>query len=720
MKIDIHTHTKKCKLGDAHTRAITPERFVEVIRSTDVKIVAITNHNVFDLEQFKKIQELLSDGIQVWPGVELDVVDDSVRGHLLVIVAPEKANELSTVLEKLTDGKSADVFTTNVDGVLKTFDKLQPLYVAHYKHKQPSISERALEKLEAGTSNPELIMKEVTNAFSAGIYIAHGHRSIYGSDGHDWDKYEELSRKLPDLRLAVDSFKHFCLLLKKDSGTINTLLEKKTFEDLLLSPFEDASTLKVRVYNDINVIFGSKGTGKSCILKAIMRHYAERGIEVRLYESGGTDKFEETFDIKGRDLRINLDDYGMNYCTNEIGAILSASEVGVIGLSSYVTYFEMKSASGNSKKIKLKDIEIQQQGVAKRKFAEINKAFEKVKGFLHYVDESDVFKKELGVEEYEQLQRILTRLFTRLAKGRWEAFSSWQEIVLLNSAIKSFRKVVAQKTGAPAKPATTGFREYAINRLNIESGATEILRNVTTEIPSQKQYVGNLGAIKGELGFITEFSFPSAAETQRDGSLFALSQDAKKTTQKDFINCIGKIKEAACSDTLFHSIAELNKIEDVEKIKSLFELLQFKRFFALNGVPYEPSGGERSMVMLQKELNSDREVYILDEPEKSLGNEYISEIIVPLLKEKARAGKKIFISTHDANIAVRTLPYRSIYRRHGIEGYSTYIGNPFSNNLVNLEDAAERLDWQKISMTTLEGGVEAFGERGDIYGHAKS
>jgi hypothetical protein len=91
-------------------------------------------------------------------------------------------------------------------------------------------------------------------------------------------------------------------------------------------------------------------------------------------------------------------------------------------------------------------------------------------------------------------------------------------------------------------------------------------------------------------------------------------------------------------------------------------------------------------------------------------------VIVPLIKERARLGRKIFISTHDANIAVRTLPYSSVYRCYGRSGYKTYAGNPFSNFLVNLNESNDRLDWKKISMKTLEGGEEAFGERGSIYG----
>lgn len=123
------------------------------------------------------------------------------------------------------------------------------------------------------------------------------------------------------------------------------------------------------------------------------------------------------------------------------------------------------------------------------------------------------------------------------------------------------------------------------------------------------------------------------------------------------------------------------------------------------------------MVMLQKELGEDKDVYILDEPEKSLGNEYINDVIVPLIKERAKSGRRVFISTHDANIAVRTLPYCSIYRTHGPQGYRTFVGNPFTNNLVNVNDDTMLHSWRDVSMRTLEGGKDAFGERGKIYGH---
>ena len=715
MKIDIHTHTKKCKSGDAPTREISASDFCTTILSTEVRIVAITNHNVFDLAQYREIESRLGDDAQAWPGVELDILDGESRGHLLVIVGPKGASQFSAAVAELTNGCSPDRFTAELDEVLTAFDALDPLYVAHYKQKRPNLSDDFLQALETRTRNPECVIREVTNSISAGIYISHGHSSIYGSDIRDWAEYEELAHDLPDLRLPVDSFEHFCLLLKKDPTTINTILDRKTAEELVLQPFDDGSVLKLKAFNDINVVFGDKGTGKSCILQAIARHYSEGGIDARVYESA-SDRLEEIFDIKGRDLAVNLNSHDINYCSDEVEALRGASEVAVTGLRRYVAYFSSKSTNKRAKSLLLKDIEPEGESVPEREFQEFRKATETTAEFLEFLEANPSMKEELDEKELETVVDILSELMERLRNREWAGFSGWQQTRLLNMAIRTFRNEIERKTGAPAKPTTTGFRQYAMNRIMIEVNAARIVKSVDTGIPMQTALIGSLGPNKGDLELRTELKFQNGSIT--DGSLAFLAAGVRKGPQRKFVNAVRKIMTSVYTDDLFQHIAELNGIEGVEDIHTVNELLLFKRYFAIEGKPYSPSSGESSMVMLHKELTAEKEVYILDEPERSLGNEYINNVIVPLIKQRARAGKKLFISTHDANIAVRTLPYSSVYRWHEREGYRTYIGNPFTNDLLNLEDEDDRLDWKLISMRTLEGGEEAFGERGIIYGNS--
>lgn len=712
MKIDIHTHTKKCKSGDAPTREISPEDFCSILMSTDVGIIAITNHNVFDIEQYENIERLIDGEIQVWPGVELDVVDgDDGKGHLLIIVSPIRAKAFHAAVSKITKGATPDDFTASIENVLTTFDDLSPLYVAHYK-KAPMVSESAIAVLESNTKNPFQVLKEASNAISAGIFISHGHASIYGTDIHDWAKYKEKCVGLPDLRLPVDSFEHFCLLLRKDPTTITTLLGRKTYEELVLKPFPDDSPLTLTVYNDINVVFGPKGTGKSCILKAVARHYSENGIDTKVYESG-SDRLDQAFDVKGKDLTIDLSEFDINYCTNQIDFIRTSGEVDVTSLSNYQAYFETKRTNKNAAKIRIKDFSLEDEGAGRRGFLEASAASKRVSEFLEFVSSNETIKSELTDVELLELAERLSTLLGRLGRRKWDEFLGWKEITLLNSAIKKIGDEVSRKSGVPKRPVSTGFRNYALNRVNIEISSAEIVKAIDSVIPAQKCDVGSLGTSKGALEYRTEFLFQNGSVS--DSAWQSLSK-VSKTPQKQFAACIRKIREKAYSPELFQLIADLNEIEGVESIKTVYELLLFKRFFSLGGAQYTPSSGEASMVMLQKELGTEKDVYILDEPEKSLGNEYISDVIVPMIKERARAGKKVFISTHDANIAVRTLPYSSIYRCHGGSGYSTYVGNPFTCDLVNLDDVNNCLDWRETSMRTLEGGKEAFGERGNIYG----
>jgi len=712
MKIDLHTHTKQCKTGDPPTRKISATEFCDTVLSTRVGVIAVTNHNHFDLEQYQEIQSLAKNNLQVWPGVELDVVDDGDRGHLLVIVSPDVALEFSNSVRRILGTNTPDDFTTSIEEVLTHFDTLSPCYVAHYRQKKPDLSDDAISKLEVGTGGPDRVIREVANSISAGIYISHGNPSIYGSDVQNWGDYESIAEGLPELRLPVESFEQFCLLLEKDPNTINTALESKTSETLDLEPFVGDPSLAITVYDDLNVVFGAKGTGKSCILKAIADHYTSQGLDASVFQSSDV-QFDSVFDTRGATISIDLNDYDINYCTTQIESLRKAQERSPTPLSAYVGHFSAEHTNRNAKRILLKDLDPQEEGGEKRPFKEAIESKDQVQFFLEFIEDRESVAKELTEEENSELNRILNKLLLGLEGQSWNHFAGWRSITMMNSAIKVFREEIERKTGSPKKPLTTGFKDYAVNRVNVESNSRTVIRSVESPLPTRVLRLGELGSGKGALTRRTRFRFQDGSVT--DSSYLSLSS-AKKSTQKAFIKTIRDIADNAYSETLFEHVSYLGELEDSDQIPTVLELLMFRRFYQLGGKDYSPSSGEASMILLQRELGMNKDIYILDEPERSLGNEYISDVIVPLVKERARAGKRIFISTHDANIAVRTLPYTSVFRAHDSNGYTTYVGNPFTNNLVNLNDSTKTLSWKEISMTTLEGGSRAFGERGRIYG----
>ena len=91
MKIDLHCHTRKTKQGDAKTRNVEKTLFSQKVLESDVKIIAITNHNLFDYEQFLEFQAAISDiktavinpiGTPIRIAANVPTIEDSIMYHI--------------------------------------------------------------------------------------------------------------------------------------------------------------------------------------------------------------------------------------------------------------------------------------------------------------------------------------------------------------------------------------------------------------------------------------------------------------------------------------------------------------------------------------------------------------------------------------------------------------------------------------------------------------
>ena len=75
-KIDLHIHTK-ASLSDS-TFIFSLDKLKEYVDELSIDCIAITNHNLFDLEQFRSICDELD--CKVFPGIEINLE----KGHLLL------------------------------------------------------------------------------------------------------------------------------------------------------------------------------------------------------------------------------------------------------------------------------------------------------------------------------------------------------------------------------------------------------------------------------------------------------------------------------------------------------------------------------------------------------------------------------------------------------------------------------------------------------------
>lgn len=281
---------------------------------------------------------------------------------------------------------------------------------------------------------------------------------------------------------------------------------------------------------------------------------------------------------------------------------------------------------------------------------------------------------------------------------------------LLRYTTQRVRAIIATKTGTVAKPVSTGFYDYAKNRVALYRASVNILDNITPKSHKERTALGNIGD-KGDLFIESKWKMLDSDSKHKE-----YVGDPNITSLKDGLSSIKNVKKYAFSDEPQDYLDKFQEFYDERGITRTGLYVGTSKYivdYEMN--QYEPSNGEKAIVMIQRALDKDRDAYLLDEPELSLGGAYIDKVIRPQITKLGKAGKTVFIATHNANIAVRTLPYNTIYRLHGKSGYKTYLGNPFTNKLVNSTDSTDELNWKETSMQVLEGGEDAFSDRGEIY-----
>ena len=92
-KIDLHIHTVQ-SISD-HPFEFSIDLLESYVTNREIDCIAITNHNLFDKEQFDSIKDKLN--IVVYPGIEIDLES----GHLLMIFPYERINDLVIANDKL-------------------------------------------------------------------------------------------------------------------------------------------------------------------------------------------------------------------------------------------------------------------------------------------------------------------------------------------------------------------------------------------------------------------------------------------------------------------------------------------------------------------------------------------------------------------------------------------------------------------------------------------
>ena len=704
MKIDFHCHTKSVKQGETEKRNIDSKRFVEKINDANVKIVAITNHNDFDKKQYEEFVEEANESFQIWPGIELDIKDDETEAHLIIISNPNCLNEFETSINNLIGDNDKSTFIANIEDVLNEFNNKDVIYIGHYIGKKKMLSPKMIELMEKTIEGKYRLFLEPSNYKTLSVMSDNGFRAIMGSDVQDWEKYSSIN--LPELKLEVDSFNKFLLLAKKDVTTINTLLQKKEKRDIDISiKLKNKKVINqtIPIYNDINVIFGLKGTGKSCIIDGLCDKFIKDGIDCSIYRAKDVDDTIKSMQTINDNEKFEVE-FDLNILSKFIEKISKWKDNNPKSLSNYIEYIETKDNNKNKKRLgitKLKPI----KNNSTEKYDEYLEKRKTIDNIINEYEDNNLYEF-LDDNDKNILKEINNKIYIKYDSFTKEEYIKYKSIELSNNCITKIKEKADLLSSSKSVPNSTGFFEFAKNRLTLKNETNNILKLLRETKKIEEEKIGNLDEDK-EVFLRKEYKTFFDNETG-----FKFGQTA--TTLKSVLKTLKNVNKKSLEDVneyikLFNQELKDNNIQATD-------FIGIKKYFINNkGEAYEPSDGERIMLILDRALFENKEVYILDEPERSLGNNFINDVVLPRINELAKLKKTIIIATHNANIAVRTLPFVSILKEYTKGEYKTYIGNPFVNKLINQDNEEDFKNWKDESIRVLEGGNEAFYDREDVY-----
>lgn len=709
MRIDLHCHTKKVKTGDAYTRNVTKDKFFQKVIEAEVKIIAITNHNQFDYMQYKEFKDVTEGYCDIWPGVELDIIGKAdqkgncKRGHLIVIANPKNVELFNTQVQELVNDEDVNTFQIGVKKVYETLGKCDCIYIPHF-HKEPKLSDEDIQELRELLPDSSRLFKETSDYRSLGVFSNFDYSVIIGSDVQDWNKYE--TSKFADIRLPVQTFEQFCLLAKKDVQIIDTLLNQKRKKEIPVSPYKKVN-FKLPFYEDINIIFGQKGTGKTEILESLKKYYIENGIAMESYKGNEKDSDFSKM-LKVNDIIATSDKLQLDSMRQQFIDVYNWKEELPTSFEKYISWMETKDNNKNKGRMKITECVHIEEGVRDRK---LESDYKYLKEFTESTFEKIDIEKYLDEQERTTLMLLLGKLCENINDAKMQKWNSDKSIKLTNWSIDKIKAIADKCSDTISKPSSVGFYDFAMGRFKLFENVEEICSTFSVEDKVEKEYLGNLEE-KGDIYIQTRYRM--------------LTKESRTDEFKQGItvlrNCklvIDGIKKAVLAENISEEVSKFQEFYD-DGIKDIGAFIGVSKETALeNGEIYRPSNGERGILLMQKLLDSESDVYILDEPELGMGNSYITSNILPKLTDLAKRRKTVIIATHNANIAVGTLPYISILRTHENGVYKTYIGNPFYDELRNINDETDTKNWTQESMHTLEGGKNAFYDRKDIYESGK-
>lgn len=797
---DLHIHTRASNAKKANTEYkgeglffndAEIEEFVDaVFPEKTPKLIAITDHDVFDSNQFLKIKDAakrksvsLNQDLCVLPGVECDVyfkvdeknqiiVEDDVpfnqskRVHIILIFNDtEWKNEKYVQLQNILDTKYINDDPIYINDLLLKFVQCRFEFVAipHFtkdngiedavpdKHDNKPIPENMETKTNWILSAYFPLLDAAPKDFTQ-IQIIHfydqlfkkvGYRipEILTSDNHDYKLY---SKDTPlSWYKAFPSFKglKMCCSDYDMRVRISPDAPKSSYiSKITIASKNDAvNDSIIELSDNLNCVIGGRSSGKSLLLKQIMKasgsenaekelasyKKAYKDFEVKLYDSNGVlYRGKPEYISQGSIIEKYLSKDGSeNLATDfkdffpkniDFESISKEKEEIINSVTKINSYaFQLSEQSKNLReknildylkinKVSFKNTISNKQLIAHYNYAE--KTVNNLEKFIKLTNDnlSLITPYHTLYSKYKNLLNESCNQF----KSSSLKLKEYEIVKNASSKLIEFLDNKAQGYDKKEKTQMAALQSLTDHILEWDKCYTDILdetNHLRTFMPSLKQsnsYFNETGNFKFSVKITNDLKITDLLDIYLDHIKTKLIKENVKSFVQIPDKVIANEYEVFLTKNLRNSLTTL--VEEAYKV----EYLIYEKGELINNM----SEGRKASVFFNILLNKNDSIepLIIDQPEDDMDNKDIYSILVNALRER-KTGRQIILATHDSNIVVNGDAENVIYASK--EKKKTRITYTYGG----LEYEGEDINIQSTICDVLEGGEQAFINRAYKY-----
>lgn len=667
-KIDFHIHTIPT-ISDSHFD-FSLDVFKQYTSKVNLDAVAITNHDVFDKDQFKKIKDHL--GIKVFPGIEINLE----KCHILVIADGSDLEDFQDKCNKVSKKVTNRGDYISVSELISIYGDLKNYLVIPHYEKKPPISSEILKKIESYVSAGEVDSpKKFIRAMKDDTALT----PVLFSDM----RVKKGLSAFPQRSTYIDCGELSLTAIKSCLADKNKVALSESDGNSLWPALQNGQMLST----GLNVFLGNRSSGKTHTLNEINASqdsikYIEQFSLVQKEEKSNEKEFKK--DVQGKK-SLFVDDYLSGF-KNVLEEVISIDlEENDRELNEYLDSLLKSAEQADRRDLFSKTTLFGEEKYSVSLNQTLENLIESVRQVIENVEYRVVIDKHLD-------SIALKNLIIELIELLWKKNQENQSKKLVNDLVKDIKEQLSMRTSA-TQVSDVELYEYCmdIKRVNRFEAIAQVLQRET--VISEEDVQGFKVEAK-------KCSYKGAMEVKRaSGTTAAFSPAFSKYSEP------------------YKYLQELLNVQGLKK-SDLYKLFVDINYRILNKDGVEVSGGERSEFRLLQEIKDAQkhDILLIDEPESSFDNLFLKSNVNKLIKEISETMPVVIVthnSTVGASIGADYLIYASKEREDGNLNYKLYSGYPTDKTLKSVD--GKTIETHDVLMNSLEAGKTAYDKRKDNY-----